>query len=56
MLLKHYLDQGVSKTELARRFGINSSPKRPGPDAFNSFCASLTPGGNGLHAATACAA
>ncbi len=23
MLLKHYLDQGVSKTELARRFGIN---------------------------------
>ncbi len=23
MLLKHYLDQGVSKSELARRFGIN---------------------------------
>ena len=23
MLLKHYLDQGVSKTELSRRFGVN---------------------------------
>ena len=23
MLLKHYLDQGVSQSELARRFGIN---------------------------------
>ena len=23
MLLKHYLDQGVSKTDLSRRFGIN---------------------------------
>ena len=23
MLLKHYLEQGVSKTELSRRFGVN---------------------------------
>ena len=23
MLLKHYLDEGVSKTELSRRFGVN---------------------------------
>ena len=23
MLLKHYLDQGVSKAELSRRFGVN---------------------------------
>ena len=23
MLLKHYLDQGVSKTELSRRFDVN---------------------------------
>ena len=23
MLLKHYLDRGVSKAELSRRFGVN---------------------------------
>ena len=31
MLLKHYLDQGISKAELARRFGINRATEPASP-------------------------
>lgn len=55
MLLKHYLEQGLSKAELARRLGVSrrtiaatalrSAPPVPSaPDAATSPAAAETPG------------